>query len=315
MHNKIALSILFFSLSLALFGQEFPKSKTAAHQQIPGTNIFMIPPSTFVPSGNFKGFQNPSDQTSMIMAMEIPGPFSEVTKGFNADMLQARGMQLNGQKQVNLGGFDGLMMELDQPANGMVFSKQILIYGDENNSTLLNGVYLKDSIELGQKIKESMLSIVIDTSLDIDPRASLDYTLDETAGGLRFKGVIGNGMLLNRDLKTPTESPDKATVITDKSFAPAAIDNKKEFCISRLKNYPDPHSLIKEKGINAITLDGLKGFELFAKNNNKINEELYQVILFDPNGGYYLLIGTYVSGSEEATEDVQKIIRTFQRRK
>ena len=111
---------------------------------------------------------------------------------------------------------------------------------------------------------------------------------------------MGNGMLFNRDLKTPTESEDKATLLTDKSFANVEIKNEKLFCISRLKKYPDDYSVIPSKGINEIEIDNLKGFELFAKNNDKENEEMYQVILFDQNGVYYLFIGTYVTGSENA---------------
>jgi hypothetical protein len=87
------------------------------------------------------------------------------------------------------------------------------------------------------------------------------------------------------------------------------------FCISRLKKYPDDYSVIPSKGINEIELDNLKGFELFAKNNDKENEEMYQVILFDENGGYYLFIGTYEIGSEQAISDIQNIIRTFERNK
>lgn len=45
----------------------------------------MIPPISFKPSSNFKGFQDPEDPTSMIMTMEIPGPFAEATKGFNSE--------------------------------------------------------------------------------------------------------------------------------------------------------------------------------------------------------------------------------------
>ena len=93
------------------------------------------------------------------------------------------------------------------------------------------------------------------------------------------------------------------------------IKNEKLFCISRLKKYPDDYSVIPSKGINEIEIDNLKGFELFAKNNDKENEEMYQVILFDGNGGYYLFIGTYITGSEKAISDIKSVIQTFKRKK
>jgi hypothetical protein len=182
-------------------------------------------------------------------------------------------------------------------------------------STIINGVYLKDSLRLGEQIKQSVLSTFVDSEIESNPREALNYSLNENVGSLKFKAVIGNGMFFNRDLKTPTESVDKATLITDKSYAKLEIENEKLFCISRLKKYPDDYSVIPNKGINEIEIDNLKGFELFAKNNDKENEEMYQVILFDENGGYYLFVGTYVAGSEDAISDIKNIIQTFNRKK
>lgn len=312
---KQITTIFFTFIYLLSFGQELPKEKTENHQQMSGTEIFMIPPKSFKPSTDFKGFQNPEDPTSMIMVIEIPGPFSETTSGFNSETLKAAGMELKTKNKIKVAEFDGLLIELDQPANGMVFSKHILVYGNEKSTVLINGIYLKDSVKLGDEIRRSILSTVVDSSLKIDPRESLDYTLDENAGSLKFIAVIGNGMLFNRDLKTPTQSADKATLMTDKSFAKVEIENKKLFCISRLKKYPDDFSVIPSKGINQIEIDDLTGFELFAKNNDKENEEMYQVILFDETGNYYLFVGTYLTGSENAISDIRNIIMTFKRKK
>jgi len=315
MIKRIKITTLLLSISFIGFGQELPKEKTKNHIQINGTNIFMIPPVSFESSSNFKGFQNPTDQTAMIMIMEIPGPYSEVSKGFNSEMLKTQGMELKTKKKIKVAEFNGLLLEIDQPANGMIFSKQILIYGNEKSSTLINGVYLKDSVQLGEKIKQSVLTTFVDSETESNPREALNYSLNENIGSLKFKAVIGNGMLFNRDLKTPTESIDKATLLTDKSFAKVAIENKKLFCISRLKKYPDDYSVIPNKGINEIEIDNLKGFELFGKNNDQENEEMYQVILFDENGGYYLFLGTYETGSEKAISDITSIVQTFKRKK
>ena len=314
MRSKIKQTILLLWISLIGFAQELPTEKTDNHLLIEGTNIFMIPPDSFASSNNFKGFQNPNDQTSMIMILEIPGPYLEVSKGFNAEMLKTRGMELKTKKEIKVANFDGLLIELDQAANGMVFSKQILIYGDEKSSMLINGVYLKDSLALGEKIKKSVLSTIVDAQLKSNPREALDYSLDENVGALQFKSVIGNGMLFNRDLKTPTESIDKASLITDKSFAQVAIENQKLFCISRLKSYPENYAVITSKGINEIEIDHLKGFALFAKNNENTEEEMYQVILFDTDGGYYIFVGTYLAESKKAVQDLSAIIKTFSRK-
>ena len=315
MIKGIKITILLLSISIIGLAQELPKEKSESHIQIEGTNIFMIPPTSFETSGNFKGFQNPNDQTAMIMTMEIPGPFSEISKGFNSEMLKTRGMELKSKREIRVAEFDGLLIELEQPANGMVFSKQIIIYGNEKSSTIINGIFLKDSIQLGERIKQSILTTIVNSELASNPRETLNYSLNENVGSLKFNSVIGNGMFFNRDLKTPTESADKATLLTDKSYSKVEIENKKLFCISRIKKYPEDYSVIPGKGINEIVIDNLKGFELFAKNNENENEEMYQVILFDNNGGYYLFVGTYESDSETAISDIKAIIKTFNRKK
>ncbi|AEE18091.1 hypothetical protein [Dokdonia sp. 4H-3-7-5] len=312
-HSSI-ITLLLLSISSMIVGQELPSQKTERHLQIKGTNIFMIPPVSFTASDNFKGFQDPQDPSSMIMAFEIPGPYSEVSKGFNADMLKTQGMEMKSRKEIKVGNYNGIFLDVEQPANGMMFSKHILIYGDEKSSTLLNGVYVKDSLELGEKIKQSVLSTFVDATVEKNPREALNYSLNEDVGSLKYLAVIGNGFLFNRDLKTPTESIDKASLLTDKSFVQVNIADKKLFCISRLKKYPDDYSVIPSKGINSITIDGLDGFELFATNNDDNNEEMYQVILFDDNGGYYLFVGTYVPGSNQAISDIKNVVQTFERK-
>lgn len=244
---KIVITLLLVSVSFVGLAQQLPKEKTQNHQQIIGTNIFMVPPDSYSVSSNFKGFQNPLDPTSMIMIVEIPGPYSEITKGFNLEILKARGMELKTKKEITTAGFNALLIELDQPTNALTFSKHILIYGNEKSTTLINGIYSKDSLQLGKKIKQSVLSTFIDTNLKSDPRAALSYSLNENNGALKFKAVMGNGMLFNRDLKTPTESIDKAMLLVDKSFGAIEIENKKLFCISRLKKYPDDYSVIPSK--------------------------------------------------------------------
>jgi len=93
------------------------------HVRVNGTNIFIIPPATFEFTDNYKGFQNLDDPFSMIMVMEIPGPYSETTLGFNQEMLEAQGMELISLTEDKVSEFDGMLIELDQDAGGVIFSK------------------------------------------------------------------------------------------------------------------------------------------------------------------------------------------------
>ena len=312
--NKIILLLILSLFSKSVVSQkinDFSKP-TENHILIKGTNIYLIPPKDYIESSNFKGFQSPNSQTSMIMVMEIPGPFSEVSKGFNSEMLATKGMKLKNKKEVSINKYKGLILDIDQDANGLTYSKHILIYGNEKSTTMINGIYLENDVENGKIIKNSIETIIVNNSINADPRTVLDYTIDETAGNLILVRIIGNGFLLNRDGKMPTESNDKTTLITDKSFTKNEIKNKKLFCISRIKKLPENYQILPKKGINEIEIDGIKGFELYAKNTENERELVYQVILFPKNGGYFIFFGTYEN--EKAVDDIKKVILTFKRK-
>ncbi len=289
------------------------KAPTEDHQQIPGTQVYLIPPEGFDSSPNFKGFQNPADPTSMIIAVEIPGPYAEVSAGFKEDQLLSRGMDLKTKKDIQVNGFQGLWIDLDQEANGMSFSKHVLIYGDSLATMLINGVFVTDSVQLGKAIRESLQTIVLDRELEVNPREILDYTLDESGTNLRYLNVMGNAMLFNRDGLTPTESEDKATLIVDKSFAEVNITDPESFCVSRLSQYPNSFEYMREHGLEEIEIDGLKGYGLYALNE-KLEEEAYQLILFREEGGYFLFFGSYKPEAEQAKADIMKLIKSFKRK-
>lgn len=314
---KTSFTFLFLlSISSILFGQESKSSPkiTEAHVQIQGTQLFMIPPAGFEKSAQFKGFQNPDIPTSMIMVMEIPGPISKIMAGFNVEDLKAQGMELNAKEDLEMQGMKAMRMQVEQAASGMVFSKHLLVFGDEKASIMINGTFLKDSVALGKSIAHTVESAILNTDIDIDPRAELSYQVDEGETGLQLHSVMGNGMMFNRDGKTPTESPDNVTLIIDKSFAQMTILDKKAFCLSRIKKYPDAYEVLEERGPQELTIDGLTGYELFAKNLDKEGDEMYQCILFDGDGTYYLMLGTYKEGEAQAIADIKQMVSTFQRK-
>ncbi|MEM9822340.1 MAG: hypothetical protein AAF985_14755, partial [Bacteroidota bacterium] len=80
------------------------------------------------------------------------------------------------------------------------------------------------------------------------------------------------------------------------------------------KEYPEAYTLPSDSAIKAIELDQLAGFELTAKSSEYPEEELYQVLLFDQDGGYFLFVGTYQAGNEQALKDIKNIVQTFKRR-
>lgn len=311
----ILFLVIVFGLNTALFTQSINNysSTTNAHQLVAGTNIYVIPPTGFAKSENFTGFQNPEDPTSMIMVVSMPGPFDQVSAGFTKDMLASRGMILQRKEPIVISGQEAFYIELDQNAQGFTFTKSMLIYGDSVSTTIINGASMKDSVALAAEIRESVRSVVIDAAAAPDPRAELAFTVDETAGNLQFISVIGNGVLLNRDGKTPTESQDGATLIIDRSRSNDIIEDKKTFIINRLSTMPGSYEIISDDYPRKTELAGLEGYEILATDTASDSETVHLTILFEEDGGYFILFAQYLSGAEQAKADLKAVMNTFRR--
>jgi hypothetical protein len=70
------------------------------------------------------------------------------------------------------------------------------------------------------------------------------------------------------------------------------------------------------KQINEITIDNLTGYEIVADGKTKDNvpELVYQVMLFDDKGGYYIIVGHTKENFEKYLEMFKKIALTFKRK-
>lgn len=305
--------LLFSQISWGQDSKSENQTLTESQVQIEGTNLFLIPPPDFEQSEEFKGLKNPDDPTSMIMIMELPAPFSEMKNAFTSEALATQGMTLVDKKDWELSGAEAIYFEVEQGSGEYLFYKYIIVFGDEEATTMINGVFLKEDTELGPLILKSLESLVIDNDLDIDPRESLNYSLEEKVGNLNFCNVMGKDMYFARECDPFVEDKDRTALIVARSFEKIEIENQKFFCTSRLKNMPFESNLIDEKGINEVEIDGLKGYELYAQNLDEEGENIYQVTLFEEDGGYFLFMGTYLSGNEKSFNDVKKVIQTFQR--
>lgn len=305
---------LFFCLFLTTLPAQTLNDFTAPtdqHQLIKGTNVYIIPPPGFVVSENFKGFQNPDDPMSMIMLMEIPAPISVITEGFTAETMSSRGMELLHKDKVEITGLIGYCIGLDQGTNGVTFTKTLIAYGNEEGSTLVNGISLKDSMQLNEQIQKAIKSVFVDHQLNVDPREGLSFTLDESAGELKFVSVVGNAILLNRTGGIDAENPELVNLIVDKSFQQVDVLDRKGFCLDRLEQYPESYELRKGNKPLATQLAGLEGYELYAINRDNRDESIYQLVLFPEEGGYYIFLGDYPTKDKQAIKQIKQVIETF----
>ena len=314
---SITLLVCFLSIQMLQAQDTIRQTKTDAHQLIVGSNMWVIPPSGFEPAVNFMGFQQPDDPpTSMIVLMDLPGPYDKITEGFDSTMMAQKGMTLHTKEAVNLYGYNGLLLDLEQAANGMEFEKYILVYGDEHNTHILNVVCLK-SDTLMKALKASVRSVYLDEAMEVDPLDGLDFSIDATDTKFKFGQVVANGILYTVDGNIPTQSEDETLFGVQKSIAQVAISDKQAFCKKRLTLLPyGGTQLDQTHGVQAIEIDGISGYALFAKGmdeQGEFKEHIYMAILFEANS-YYILMGTFTEDLPSNRAELEQIARTFKRK-
>ncbi len=313
--TKLLLTLIGLVTIISAFGQgEINNIKTDKHKQIAGTKFFLIPPTGFINATNFQGFQQMNSGAS-ILVMEIPGPFSESTKGFNEQGLKTQGVTLKKKEEIKVNGNQGLFLTTEQFANGTNYSKYILVFGDTKTTFMVNGTFPKEITSFDKDIRESMFSVIYESGLTVDPLSAVPFKVDTENTKLKFGKSMTGMLLYTVDGKVPTESNDKTSFIVGLSLANVQTVDKKLTAINRIKKMPYTDLNLDENRINEIKIDGISGYEVIGEglDNNGAKELVYEVMLFTDNG-YYIMVGTAKSEFETNLYLFKKIARTLKRK-
>jgi hypothetical protein len=312
--KKLLFAILVFLNFCCVFGQmELRTELTDAHTAITGTKISMVPPEGFTNAANFSGFQQDESGAS-IMVLDIPGPFSEVSKAFTEEGLKSQGMTFISSEKLNFQGFEAALLTVQQEAYGQSFHKHILAFGSDKETILINGTFPSEMNELNEPVRNALLTSYYDSAKKIDPFSTVDFEINPEGTGLVFAKSMANSLIFSRDGKLPSQSEDQANFIVGKAFSEVEVTDKELFAGIRLGQMPIEIDSILST--TSIEIDGLKGVEIIAdgknpKNGNK--EKVYQTILFEDTL-YYIMLGSCEANFEENIFMFQSMAQTFKRK-
>jgi hypothetical protein len=297
-------------LTFLLIGH-FTFAQTDKHIKVPGTKCSLIPPSGFVATTNFSGFQS-SETGASIMINELPAPYQQLVDGFTAEALKTRGMTLISKQTIEFNQSKATLIKVTQPTNGATYLKQILIFGDAKETVLVNGIYPEASKSVEGKISDALLSTLYNTTQNDNPLEAAPFTLNVEGTEYKVARFMMGSLFYSTDGKMPTEKP---ALIVGSSLAKVSAPNQKQYAQERLKKLPrGEFNIIKE--IKEITVDGLSGYEIIADGKTADNrpELVYLVMLFNDKGDYYIIVGHAKENLESNLETYKKIAKTFKRK-
>lgn len=299
------LLLLFIAITNIAFGQ------TEKHKPITGTKYSIIPPEGFVPATNFSGFQNTSIGAS-IMVTEMPAPVQAINDGFTAGNLKSRNMTLIDKQTIAFNNGKATYIKLSQQANGTTYLKQILVFGDDKKTVLVNGIYPEAGNAIEGDIKKSLLTTSYNESQKDNPVDAVKFKIDVSNTDFKLARYMTGSLIYTTDGQIPTQKP---SFIVGNSIAKVSSENQKQYSIERLKKLPrGEFNDIKE--ITPVQIDNLNGYEIVAKGKTKNakDELVYQVMLFNDTGEYFIMVGTSTADFENRLKIFKSIAKTFKRR-
>jgi hypothetical protein len=281
---------------------------------VKGTHVILTAPKGFVVADRFPGFMSEETGAS-IMVSELPAPFTEVTKDFNAGGFKKQGMTLLSQTNASYGAHNGVLISAAQSARGVDFLKWLAVFGDDKTTYLVTASFPKEEEkDLSDVLKKSLTSARL-SATDADPIDALTFRVSPT-NDMKIAKIIGNGILLSKGGLFPAKSIDTPIFVVGASASKGLqIPDKKVFAESRLQKVATLRD-VQVKTTEPIAIGGLDGYEstadaLDADGGSKMI--VYQVVLFDVDG-YYAMQGIATEGAGKVQLPTMKLIaRSFRK--
>lgn len=302
---KKILLILFVSINFYVHAQ------VDSLFQVPGTHCSMVPPKGFEKAETFSGFQQPLTGSS-IMITELPTNYMVIVNSFTADALAKAGLILISNDTISFNGKTAYTFFIKQKANGVTFNKQVFIFGTEQQTVMVNGMYPENETSVGEIILSSMKSVIYNETTADNGKEAVKFALDPTGTSMIYSGYVSGALMYSQDGKMPTQSPDEAVFTVGSSFSSVTIEDTKTYTESRIKSLPYGENTVI-KTITPVTIYNINGYEIVAEGKDKEEKQqlIYFVMLYPDNDTYYIMLGMTNAKYENYLSDFRKLAQTF----
>jgi hypothetical protein len=280
-----ATQILFVALILSWS----PELSAGELSQVPGTKLSLEPPPDFVLAEQFPGFQR-ADAGASIMVTEMPAPVAKIRAGFTRDALASRGMTLVERTSTTASGRDAMLLHVTQTAQGVLFEKWLLVFGDEAQTVMIAATFPESVSEsLSDPIRRSVLSVRWDPEQQVGLFDGLTFRVSETPS-LKISTRMSNALLLTTTGQKTVDNPEDPIAVVGTSVGSVEIADLEAFSRRRLAQTVQIADLSNVDG-RPGKVDGMQAYELRADAKDvKTGTPLkvYQMLITD--GSVYFIV-------------------------
>ena len=292
-------NIILFSL-LLISVLSFGQTKSIL---IPGTKYSMIPPEGFKLSTSFSGFQN-IEKGAEIIVVDAPINYFTFRKIFTKEALKSKEMDLVSTEDLKFNNSDAILYNVNQSKNGINYLKQILVFGDKTQTTIVTGSHPEQIIDYNALIKKSLFTLKKNKGQIENPLQYVHFSIDTEGTDYELVKTLTGSLIYSENHITNGKIGIMIVSYTDDKIN----SDFKEFCIEKLKKLPNANNS-QIRTIDKIKISDMDGYEITAEGNN--NGLFYQTILLNPDKGYYSIVGDADENKENNLDVYKKVARTF----
>ena len=278
---------------------------------VPGMKYRILLPKGFVLETSFGGFHD-AETGASIMVIELPASYQTIVEGFTEEALLSRGMSLIAKNAIRFSDTLATWLSVTQTANGQLYHKQMLLFGDGHHTIIGNGVYPAEAQALEPTIKAALLSLQYDENLKADPFEVVPFQVDLRQTNFRFQKYSLGNLIYTADGNKPAES---SIFVVGSWNATLAPESRKTFAIQQIRKLSGVENS-DAVTVKEVLIDGLSGYEMIVLDKAE-TEKLrlsYQIILFEEDGKLYWMIGQTSQDIPKYTTLYQQIAQTFKRK-
>jgi hypothetical protein len=279
----------------------------------PMVGVEILQPENFEISPRFPGFIN-SEDGSIIKTISMPAPFENVIKSFTKEGLAMQKMKLVREENITVDGSPALLLNATRQDGDKRLENWVVLFASGTETKMVQAEFPKTT---NFEPSELFKAIVIHSKLigaNSADGTAIQFTITPS-GKLKETKRVGFAQAFTFDGTLSQEVPTLPRYYAAPSLGNNAVANKRFFTSQRLYDMAGTNvgTVISDQ---AITVDGLSGYEMVAEaNDQKTGAPLnvYLVVLYEEDRFYILrgVVGTDMA--EEYLPEFKKMTHSFKR--
>lgn len=276
---KKIITIIFCIFLIFSCGQtqknikDFSNQKTDKHINIQGTRIFLIPPKNFKLSDNFQGLiKNQSTFIQVIEQQKLS--YTVASKNFNKEGFEKRKQKVLNFQEFKMNDYNAKFIEIESNSEDNGYG---ILFGNDDYSVMIFGVYPKNDIETGNEIKTSILTVFYDKDFLIKKNMVFDTNVQNSS--FKLYKIENNISIYTPDGETMTNDYQNPfiTIFTVPISYDMSMEHVSENLLTTLKE---------------------KGFVIIDKKNEVKTNQYYEIEVYGKINGVKYLSYHFVKKNE-----------------